>query len=198
MATNSQIPIRHQNRQSTKVPQLFRLGGSGFTAFHWEGQPIMFARTIADQSPQPVAAPVPIHPMDQRYPIQILTPAAIGVGTLTLEMWELYGSKIWDRIMAITDTVHTTGVTTNRLPLYNDLAEVFVRLANIGRGINATKLIYPPNKVQKNKTQFYADTYHNCVITDIRDDEAITVGSMDIAKTMTVQYTNRTRHQASV
>lgn len=199
MATNSNTPVSQQSRQGKqKGPALFRVGGSGFTVFHWQGQPIGFAQAIAHTSPQPVAAPVAIQPMDHRYPAQIITPAAIGPGTLQVQLYETYNSKVWDAIMAIVDATNKTGVQTNKLPKYNDLVEVFIRLSNIGKGINCTKIIYPPNKVQSGKkSQFYADTYHNCVITDIRDDEQIDIGSMEIIKNMTIQYTHSTRSSAS-
>lgn len=200
MATSKQnVPARLQARGgSQKGPALFRVGGSGFTVFHWQGQPIGFAQAVSHQSPQPVAAPVAIQPMDQRYPLQIITPAAIGPGTLALQMYETYNSKVWDSIMRIVDQSNTNGIQTNRLPQYNDLAEVFIRLSNIGKGINCTKIIYPPNKVQGGKkSQFYADTYHNCTVTDIRDDEDIDIGRMEIIKNLTIQYTYSTRSSAS-
>lgn len=191
------VPSRHANRAQQSAPQLFRVGGSGFTAFHWQGKVIGFAQGVSHQSPGPVANPVPIQPLNAGYPLQIITPAAIGPGTLQVNLYEMYNSKVWDQIMTIVDNTHTTGVQTNRLPLYNDLREVFIRLANIGKGVSCTKVIYPPNKVQTTKTQFYADTYHNCVITDIRDDENIDIGSMEIVKNLTIMYTHSTRSRAS-
>lgn len=196
---NTNVPARHQARGGTqKGPALFRVGGSGFTVFHWQGKAIGFAQAVSHTSPQPVAAPVAIQPMDHQYPAAIITPAAIGAGTLQVQLYETYNSKVWDRIMEVVDQTHKDGIQTNRLPLYNDLAEVFIRLANIGKGINCTKVIYPPNKVQGGrKSQFYADTYHNCCITDIRDDEQIDIGSMEIIKNMTIQYTHSSRSRAS-
>ncbi len=192
------VPARHQGKAGAqRNPQLFRVGGSGFTAFHWQGQLIGFAQAVGHTSPQPVAAPVAIQPLDQRYPLQIITPAAVGPGTLTLQMYEMYSQKVWDEIMRIVDATSKDGVQTNKLSRYNDLVEVFIRLANIGKGINCTKIIYPPNKVQTTKSQFYADTYHNCIITDIRDDESIDIGRMEIIKQMTIQYTHVTRNSAS-
>lgn len=192
------IPPRHNNRSSTVAsgPKLFRVGGSGFTAFHWQNKVIGFAQMVGHQSPQPVAAPVAIQPMDQRYPLQIITPAAVGPGTLQVQIYEMYNQKVWDEIMRVTDVSFKNSLSTNRQAFYNDLVEVFIRLSNIGKGIQCTKIIYPPNKVQGNvKTQFYADTYHNCMITDIRDDETIDIGTMEIIKNMTIQYTHTTRNR---
>lgn len=197
MASNSSTPTRLQGRAGAQPSgQLFRVGGSGFTVFHWQGQVIGFAQAIGYQSAQPVAPPVAVQPMDQRYPLQIITPAAVGPVTLTLQMFEMYNSKIWDNIMKIVDNLNTSSVQTNKQPVYNDLVEVFIRLANIGKGITCTKIIYPPNKVQNKPTQFYADTFANCVIVDIRDDESIDIGRMEIIKQMTIQATNVVRNSA--
>lgn len=93
----------------TNTPKTFRVGGSGFTAFWWMGQVIGFAQAVANQSPQPVAAPVAIQPLDQQYPLQILVPAAVGPGTLQVQLFEMYNAKVWDEIMAITDSTSGSG-----------------------------------------------------------------------------------------
>lgn len=193
----AQVPVRHQTAgpgpQTLRAGEAFRVGGSGFTVFSWEGKPVGFAQAIAHQSPQPVAAPVAIQPMDQRYPLQIITPAALGPGTIQLQMYEMYNRKVWDRIMEVVDAKHPGG--NNRLSTYNDLVEVFVRLANIGRGINCQKIIYAPNE-SGNTNRYSAETYHNIAITDIRDDEDIDIGRMQIVKSMTIQYTHMTRSKS--
>ena len=193
------LPQRFQNpsQRSQLGPNLFRVGGSGFTVFHWENRPIGFARALSNQAPEPVAPPVPIQPLDAPYPLEIITPAAIGAGSLQVQLFEMYNKKVWDDIMKITDDVYRTGETTNRLSNYNDLREVFVRLSNIGRGIQVTKFIYPPNKVQRVRTQYYAETFHNAKITDIRDDENIEISTMEVIKNLTIGYTHMTRHNAN-
>lgn len=173
---------------SAKVP---RVGGSGFTVFQWQGEPLAFAQTLSHQSPQPVAAPVAIQPLDARYPLNIITPAAIGPGTLQVALYELYNEKVWDRIMQIVDL--------NGKDFYNDLSEVFVRLASIdpkGGGIQCSRIVYPPTMYGQ-VSRKYADLYHGCKITDIRDDENIQIGTMDIAKVITIQYTHATRMRDS-
>ena len=190
------IPPRHSNMNAmaSDGPQMFRVGGSGFTAFHWAGKVIGFAQAIGHQSPQPVAAPVAIQPLDAQHPLQIITPAAVGPGTLQLQFYERYNYKVWDQIMSLTDVTFPESIQDNKEQFYNDLSEIFIRLANIGEGITCTKIVYPPNRVQRNvKNQFYADSYHNCKITDIRDDENIDIGSMEIIKGMTIQYTSTVR-----
>lgn len=183
----------------TNQPTGFRVGGSGFTAFWWMGQVIGFAQAVANQSPQPVAQPVAIQPLDQQYPMQILVPAAVGPGTLQVQLFELYNTKVWDSIMAITDNSSGAG-TAGELPQYNDLSQVFLRLSALGKPINASKIVYPPNAGVRGgpKVRHYAELYHNCMITDIRDDENIEIGTMDVVKSMTIQYTRMTRESEAI
>lgn len=199
------IPYRHQ-LASASDPAIPRVGGSAFTVFHWMGQVIGFAQTIAHQSPQPVAAPVAIQPLDQRVPMQIITPAAVGPGTLQMALYEMYNEKVWDRIMQITDKVG--GFNTSPDGYYNDLSEVFMRLANVSPangGVRCTKVVYPPTMAYGGEgvgaytggQGGYADTYFNCKITDIRDDEQIDIGTMEITKGVTIQYTHSKRTRDS-
>lgn len=188
MANN--IPLRHQQRLQQNTPKNARIGGAGFTIFQWEGQTIGTAQAIGHTSPQPVAQAVSIHPMDRRRPLQVATTAAIGPGILQLQMYEFYGERVWDRIMQIVDSNHAGGNSLNK---YNDLAEIFLRLASLDSPVTLYKIIEPPAVVQSSKTQFDADVFHNCVITDIRDDESVDVARMEIIKAMTVQYTHKTR-----
>src|SRR4051794_18074964 len=128
MPTTTNIPTRHQYK--TDQARDFRVGGSGFTVFHWEGQPIGFAQAFSHQSPQPVAPPVAVQPMNSRYPLEIVTPAAQGAGVIQLQLFEMYNRKVWDTIMEIVDAKHPGGFNRQPNSVYNDLVEVFVRLAN--------------------------------------------------------------------
>lgn len=203
MAT--EIPISHQQFQqsnpnaTTNQPGTFRVGGSGFTAFWWSGQVIGFSQQVSHQSPQPVAQPVAIQPMDQQYPMQIIVPAAVGPGTLQVQLFEMYNSKVWDRIMAITDAISGIG-TAGAKRQYADLSEIFLRLSALNKPINASKIIYPPNAGQRGgpKVRHYAELYHNVMITDIRDDEQIQIGTMEVIKNMTMMYTYMTREAETV
>src|SRR5208282_1424899 len=81
-----------------------RVGGSGFTIFTFGGQPITFCQQVSYTSPQPVGGGMAaIQPMDEPYPIEIITPAAAGPGQIVLNLFELFGSggvasKVWDRL----------------------------------------------------------------------------------------------------
>ncbi len=172
---------------TTSVP---RVGGHGFTVFRWMGDPIAFAQTLSHQSPQPVSAPVAIQPLDARRPVNIITGAAIGPGTLQLALYELYNERVWDRIMKIVDQKQPNDY--NSKEFYNDLSEVFVRLASVSPangGITCTRIVYPPTMYGQT-TRSYGTNYYNCKVTDVRDDETIEIGTMDMAKVLTVQYTH--------
>lgn len=163
--------------------QKVRQGGS-FTYFQWQNEIIGWARTIRHTSPQPVAPPSAIQPIDARYPIQIITPAALGAGTLRVSYFEKYNEKVWDDIMRT--------VSDGTRP-FNDLVQVFIQLAAQNNPVTCMKIVQPPT-LRGQASKAYADVYHNCVITDVRDDETIEIGSMEIIKDMTVMYTYMTRY----
>lgn len=160
-----------------------RTGGSGFTAFFWRTQPIGFCRQIGHVSPTPVGpGPTPIHPLDEPYPIEIITPAAQNIGTLTLELYELYNHKVWDAIADIAGEI--------------DLVNIFIKMAAIGEDVQVVKLITPPT-VRGITPPSYAERFHRCVITNVEDGETIEIGTMEITKRITVAYTHMTRDGAN-
>lgn len=182
-----------------------RVGGSGFTIFTFAGQPIAFAEQIAHTSPQPVAAPVAIHPMDEPYPVQVITPAAASMGSLTLRLYELYDEKVWDRLGAYIDGKSNPspfdGVSSNNLALEQggilkgavDIVDIFIRIAEQNPGdVNVVKYIRPP-LISGTSSAPYSEQYHGCVITDVQDGEQIGVGTMEVTKIVTVAYTHITR-----
>ena len=187
-----------------------RVGGSGFTVFTFAGQPIAFAQQISHTSPTPVGpGPVAIHPMDEPYPVQVITPAASGMGSLTLNLYELYNSRVWDRLGAQLGAIGSKGNSGNNpfpgqspdltfgqavLTDAIDLVDVFIRIAEAPPGtVNVVKHIRPP-KLWGAKSNAYTEEYHGCVITNVLDGEAIEVGTMEVIKQVTVGYTHMTRN----
>lgn len=159
--------------------QRVRVGGSGFTVFTWQGSIIAFARQIAHTSPTPVGpGAVPIQPMDQPYPIEIITPAAAGPGSLTLELYELYGERVWDRLAQVAGTI--------------DIVDIFRTVAATPNPITLVKYILPP-KLSGQRAQPTVEQYHNCVISQVLDGETIEIGTMEVLKQITVMYTRMTR-----
>lgn len=163
-----------------------RVGGSAFTVFTWNSNPILYARQISHQSPTPVGpGTTPIHPMDTPYPIELITPQALTMGTLTLELYELYGSNVWERLDA------TLGRKSGEGPV--DLAGIFQSMAARSDPVRIVKYIRPP-KLSGAQHHAYTEEYHNCVISQVMDGETIEVGTMEVLKTMVVNYTHITRN----
>lgn len=171
------------NSAPNTTKQRVRVGGSGFTIFTWQGNIIGFARQIAHTSPTPVGpGAVPIQPMDAAYPIEIITPAAAGPGTLTLELYELYNERVWDRL---------SDVTKGAI----DIVDIFQRVAATEHPISVVKYVMPPTLGGRVVTP-YAEQYHNCVISQVLDGETIEIGTMEVLKQITVMYTRMTRNGA--
>lgn len=164
---------------SRNLPNRTRVAGSGFTAFFWRGDPIGFCRQLAHTSPTPVGpGPTPIHPLDEPYPIDIVTPAAQNIGTLTMELYELYNRKVWDQLSLVAGSI--------------DLVNIFIKIAASPTPISLVKVISPPT-LRGVKPKAYSDIFHNCVITNVEDGETIEVGTMEVTKRISVAYTNMTR-----
>jgi hypothetical protein len=176
-----------------------RVGGSGFTVFTWDNKPILFARQISHISPTPVGAgTVPIHPMDEPYPVELITPQAASMGTLTLELYELYGAQVWERLAGYlggdpnaTSALGSDGVTgKGKGPV--DIVGIFNAVANASEPIRIIKYVKPP-QIRGRTMKPYTEEYHNCVISTVQDGETIEVGTMEIMKQLVVNYTYMTR-----
>ncbi len=168
---------------SHQVPNRVRNGGSGFTSFFWQQQPIAFCRQLAHTPPTPVVpGPTPIQPLDEPYPIDIITPAAQTVGTLQLELYELYNRKVWDHLAVIAGSI--------------DIVNIMIKVAAAEKPIQIVKVIQPPTlggQVGGTGKGKYFDIFHNCVITAVEDGETIEIGTMEITKRISVMYTHTTR-----
>lgn len=164
--------------ETLRAQRRARLGGSGFTIFVWDNKPIGFASQIAHTSPTPVGpGPTPIHPLDEPYPVEVLTPAAQNIGTLVLELYELYNMKVWDQLSTIAGSV--------------DLVNIFIKVAARSTPIDLVKIIRPPTLAGTTRPA-YSERYHNVVVTNVEDGETIEVGTMAITKRITVAYTYMT------
>jgi hypothetical protein len=180
-----------------------RVTGSGFTIISFAGQPIAFAQQFAEQSPTPVGqGPVAVHPMDEPYPVQVLTPAAASMGSITLRLWELYNQKVWDRLAANVNGKPASpfgGAQSNNINTAGglfegaiDIVDVFIRQAEYPRELSVTKFIRPPT-IGGRPGRPYAEQYHGCVITNIDDGEQVSVDTMEVLKTVTIAYLFKSR-----
>lgn len=168
-----------------------RIGGSSFTVFAWGvnpkenggTKPILFARQVSHQSPAPVNNTVPIHPMDTPYPTELITPMASTMGTITLELYEMWGSTIWQRLPGLDGNPEGGGPV--------DLVGVFKEVAEMGNPITIFKYIRFPSRNGEG-AKAYSEEYHNCVVSNVMNGETIEIGTMEVLKQMVVNYTHST------
>lgn len=161
-----------------------RVGGSGFTVFLWDNVAIAFARQVTIQTPTPVGpGVVPIHPLDEPYPVELITPMAATMGNIVFELYELYGSQVWERLSTLTGGTGAGPV---------DIVGVFQAVANTARPIRVVKVIKPP-RIRGRIMPAYTEEFHNCVVAALEDGETIEVGTMEVLKRITVNYTHMTR-----
>lgn len=159
-----------------------RVGGSSFTVFTWQGSPITFLRQMNYQSAAPVAGVAPIHPLDEPYPVQLITPQAATMGTLVLEMYELYGALVWERLAGLSNV---NGATV-------DIANIFAAVANTADPIHVFRVIRPP-RIRGRAMSSYTEEFHNVVIASVDDGETIEIGTMEVLKQVVCNYTHITR-----
>jgi hypothetical protein len=197
------------------TPQNFiRRGGSAFTIFTFGGQPIAFCQEVAHTAPRPVGQGASaIQPMDEPYPIEILTPAAAGMGQITLNLFELFGSggkasKIWDRLgmgpntlggnpfgaigsnQGQSDTSQFLNLSSGGGFLQGavDIVDIFIRqAAQQPQATTVVQIIRPPQLPSGNGGPYYIQ-YAGCVITDVQDGEQVNVGTLEIIKQLTIAY----------
>lgn len=179
-----------------------RVGGSGFTVFTFMGQPLYFCQQVSHTAPTPVGpGPVAIQPMDEPRPIQVITPAAAGMGSLVLNLYELYNSKPWDLLGGQPGTAAATQLGNSNNTAFGasilngaqDIADIFVRVAEVDpKYLSVVKIIRPPFLAGLAGKSYY-EVYHNCVITNITDSETVEIGTMEVLKQVTIGYTRVTR-----
>jgi hypothetical protein len=135
--------------------------------------------------------------MDSPYPVQVITPAAAGMGSLTLDLYELYGAQVWERLGAkatqafgLTDSSPNDPGAIFRGAI--DIVDIFRTQAAEADPIHVVKYIFPPRLVGRTLPA-YTEEYHNAVITDVVDGETIEIGTMEILKQITIGYTHMTR-----
>lgn len=148
----------------------FRVGG-GYTAFIYNGQPLIYAQTISETGPQPVQQPQPIQPLDSPYPIEIALPIALSAGQLQITFLEQWNAEVWAQLG---DNFSTA----------SDLLDVFK--AQLAQGeVSCIKVINKPDGTQRKIV------YQGCVVYNVQIDEQVNIGSMTIPKTITIMYRSR-------
>ena len=146
-----------------------RIVGSGWTAFSWRGYRLAWFQVVNDQAPRPVAQARAIQPLDAEHPVEIVTPRAVGAGTLTLTNFELWNAPVWQQLAG--------------LERASTLLDIFKQQVQLG-AISCRKIIKNPHGPDRVKV------YYGCTITDVDESERIDLATMEVPKTITVQYTH--------
>lgn len=154
-----------------------RVVGSGFTTFNYNGRPIAYMDQVQDSGQKPLGAPSPVEAvfsLDKNRAIEIVTSRVLDVGTLRMQIRELWNQEVWQQLAGLENV---EGVIT----------DVFAALAEQSEAVTCQMLIKPPGS-----PTWRGRTYHNCVITDIEDGESVSLGMLTVPKSITVTYTHKT------
>lgn len=153
-----------------------RIVGSGFTTLNWMGQPIAWCDQFQDSGQTLVGNNGGfdvIQPIGDRHPREIAVARAVGAGTLTIRIRELWNEPVW---------WHLTGLAGT-----TDIIAVYEAMAAMPAAMSAQMLIKPPGQ-----TAWRGKNYHGLVITSIPDDEDVTIGALTFPRLITAMYTHAT------
>ena len=151
-----------------------RVGGSNYTTFRWQGQPIAYLTNISDSGQSPVAQVEEVHPLGSDYPVEFAVPNAMSGGRFTLTIEELWNKPVWQ---------HLAGLATA-----NNLLDVWRVFRANPAAVTAQTIIKPPTG-----GYWRTKTYHNVVIVNIDDSETVNIGTMTMPRVISCAYTHATR-----
>lgn len=162
-----------------------RVVGSGFTVFHWNdgvrNHVIGFANEVRVSGVTPVADPAVIQPINALRPVEIVTPGAHREGRITLVLTDLYNQAVWQRLASLSNS--------------QDIIDIFRTVAAMDRGITLSKYVTPPRGLSNTgNANPYIESYYECVIARVGDDETVRVESMSVDKEVELWYTYQRKH----
>lgn len=149
-----------------------RVTGSGYTYLTFKGKRIERLRNVQDSGQQPVAQAEPIQGIGDDYPTEIAVPKALGAGSLSFSVYELWESEPWQDIF------------DGRFNNASDILDVFKKQLDLG-AIEIVKVIQGPNGKGR------AQVYQGVVVTRISDAEQVSLNSMTQPKTIEAMYTRK-------
>ena len=156
-----------------------RVRGSNYSTFQWNGTAIAYLETITDLGVTTYGPVEAIHPLGYEHPTEFAVPRVLSHGQLNFTIRELWEKPVWQ---------HLSG-----LAAANDLLDVWKVLAASAAPLTCQTIIRPPaGGFVRTKT------YHNVVINDIDDTDAITIAGMTVARTIGCLYTHATREVLAV
>lgn len=175
--------------------QNFRVGGSGYTVLHWKGSPLLYCRTLTETPPRLVGGgTADIQGIDDYAPREIVFARAAGSGSMTLEVFEKWEREVWEHLSddwrgVGIDNIGAADDDNDRDKPRDTIVDLMKKSARDG-SVSCFKIIKPPGRNRKRRKV----VYHGAVITDFSmADPPITVGTMEVIKTITVSYTHSTR-----
>lgn len=162
-----------------------RQTGSAFTVWYIGDKPVIFCQEVSHRAPQPVAAPIPVQPLNYLRPIEIIVPRATTHGEITMTVMETYDLSIWQHLEGLNVPI---GV--------QDLADFFnwmmtntsVVNEDGSSNIELKRIIRDPTPNRK----WRVSTYENARVVDIRYDETTRVDTTLNPLTISVWYTRMT------
>lgn len=132
---------------------------------------LAYLQVMQDTPPTPVATAQAVQPIDEPTPLEIVTPAAVGVGTLRCTFYELWNEPVWMMLPGFQTTTKLLDVLQAQMLMGT---------------ITMQKIIKSPTGLMRGYV------YHNVVVTDIDQGENINIGTMTLPKTLTFQYVDVT------
>lgn len=156
---------------------------------------IEFLAEINDQPGQAEGRATPIHPIGKPYPVEIATPYAQSMGTLTLTVWSRWGEDGW--VSALMHSVEPERETDSRAEKWGD----YVSKHNISQGYPCDLREVLEAQRQKNG-EIYVYKYElggngkvirkkeyvGAVITNIDAGDTVNVGTMEQRTRITINY----------
>lgn len=152
------------------MSQVYRVGGSGYTIFRWEGTIIASAESVQVNAVRPVTAAVVVQPLNALRPVEIAVPAAHTNGELILTLKELYGQSVWQRLAGLAGS--------------ENIVDIMNTMAARENAVKIQKVVRHPNGTT------WMETFMGCQIVDMDDSETISIDTMVLDKQLTVWYTH--------
>lgn len=163
-----------------------RQTGSAFTA--WQittpagaNPNFILCQQVSHRSPQPIAQPVEVHPLNYLRPTEIIVPRAVSHGEITLTVMESFSNTVFNQL----------GIDYNGKTIV-DLADFFNWMMTDPKAVDANgsriqliRVIRDPNPTG----QYRKKIFTGARIVDVRDDETTTVDSTLNPLQVTVWYT---------
>lgn len=145
-----------------------RVVGGGNTIIHQGGKDIAFLTSISDTPPKVIGSTVVVQPLNAKRPVDIITGNAVGEGSMTLTLIDVWDEEAWNRL---------TGYENAK-----DILDVYEANRRMASGFTMTKMVKSPTGKTRGKT------YSGCVISDVTEAETINIDTMTKDVVITVMY----------